>query len=149
MSRAMRSEHQLTDLMTSRPYLECDLGYSSGHAPQNMARARILSGRSPCYQGSPQWGVLKSVKNFQRFTMICHKPQWIAQFVCAPQFFKAPKGLCRHTVFYIPLVTILETVATWINYLSSFRIHILLNFITFSVAWVLVLSVEKKNIADE
>ena len=24
---------------------------------------------------------------------------WLAQFVCAPQFFKTPKGLCRHTVF--------------------------------------------------
>jgi hypothetical protein len=24
---------------------------------------------------------------------------WLAQFVCAPQFFKAPKGLCGHTVF--------------------------------------------------
>jgi hypothetical protein len=35
MSRAVYSEHQLTDLMTWRPYQECDLGYSSGHAPQN------------------------------------------------------------------------------------------------------------------
>jgi hypothetical protein len=25
---------------------------------------------------------------------------WLAQFVCAPQFFKAPKGLCGHTVFW-------------------------------------------------
>jgi hypothetical protein len=24
---------------------------------------------------------------------------WLAQFVCAPQFFKTPKGLCGHTVF--------------------------------------------------
>jgi hypothetical protein len=24
---------------------------------------------------------------------------WLAQFVCAPQFFKTPKGLCEHTVF--------------------------------------------------
>jgi hypothetical protein len=24
---------------------------------------------------------------------------WLAQFVCAPQFFKSPKGLCGHTVF--------------------------------------------------
>jgi hypothetical protein len=23
---------------------------------------------------------------------------WLAQFVCAPQFFKTPKGLCEHTV---------------------------------------------------
>jgi hypothetical protein len=23
---------------------------------------------------------------------------WLAQFVCAPQFFKTPKGLCGHTV---------------------------------------------------
>jgi hypothetical protein len=25
---------------------------------------------------------------------------WLAQFVCAPQFFKTPMGLCGHTVFY-------------------------------------------------
>jgi hypothetical protein len=25
---------------------------------------------------------------------------WLAQFVCAPQFFKTPKGLCGHTVWY-------------------------------------------------
>jgi hypothetical protein len=24
---------------------------------------------------------------------------WLAQFVCAPQFFKTPSGLCGHTVF--------------------------------------------------
>jgi hypothetical protein len=24
---------------------------------------------------------------------------WLAQFVCAPQFFKTPKGLCGHTVY--------------------------------------------------
>jgi hypothetical protein len=24
---------------------------------------------------------------------------WLAQLVCAPQFFKIPKGLCEHTVF--------------------------------------------------
>jgi hypothetical protein len=35
------------------PHQECGLGYSRGHAPQNMARTRISSGRSPCYQGSP------------------------------------------------------------------------------------------------
>jgi hypothetical protein len=23
---------------------------------------------------------------------------WLAQFVCAPQFLKTPKGLCGHTV---------------------------------------------------
>jgi hypothetical protein len=26
---------------------------------------------------------------------------WLAQFVCAPQFFKTPSGLCGHTVFLI------------------------------------------------
>jgi hypothetical protein len=71
---AVCSEHQLTDLMTWRPYQECDLGYSSGHAPQNMARFRISSGRSPCYKGSPHRGLLRSAKNFQSFTMICRKP---------------------------------------------------------------------------
>jgi hypothetical protein len=24
---------------------------------------------------------------------------WLAQFVCAPQFFKTPKGLCGHAVY--------------------------------------------------
>jgi hypothetical protein len=24
---------------------------------------------------------------------------WLAQFVCAPQFLKTPKGLCGHTVY--------------------------------------------------
>jgi hypothetical protein len=26
---------------------------------------------------------------------------WLAQFVCAPQFFKTPKGLCGHTVYNV------------------------------------------------
>jgi hypothetical protein len=26
----------------------------------------------------------------------------LAQFVCAPQFFKTPKGLCGHTVYKVP-----------------------------------------------
>jgi hypothetical protein len=25
---------------------------------------------------------------------------WLAQFVCAPQFFKTSNGLCGHTVYY-------------------------------------------------
>jgi hypothetical protein len=25
---------------------------------------------------------------------------WLAQFVCAPQFFKSPSGLCGHTVLF-------------------------------------------------
>jgi hypothetical protein len=48
-------------------YQECDLGYSSGHAPQNMARARISSGRSPYYQGSSYRGLLRSVKKLPEF----------------------------------------------------------------------------------
>jgi hypothetical protein len=28
---------------------------------------------------------------------------WLAQFVCAPQFFKTPKGLCGHTVYCVPI----------------------------------------------
>jgi hypothetical protein len=31
---------------------------------------------------------------------------WLAQFVCAPQFFKYPKGLCRHTLLFIKYSTI-------------------------------------------
>jgi hypothetical protein len=25
---------------------------------------------------------------------------WLAQFLCAPQFFKTPSGLCGHTVYH-------------------------------------------------
>jgi hypothetical protein len=39
-------------------------------------------------------------RNFQSFTMICRKSIWLAQFICAPQFFKTPKGLCGYTVFF-------------------------------------------------
>jgi hypothetical protein len=42
--------------------------------------------------------LLAEKRNFQSFTLICRKP-WLAQFVCAPQFFKTPKGLYGHTVY--------------------------------------------------
>jgi hypothetical protein len=32
---------------------------------------------------------------------------WLAQFVCAPQFFKTPKGLCGHTVDLIIIIIII------------------------------------------
>jgi hypothetical protein len=79
--RAMCFEHQLTDLMTWGTVSECDLGYSIGHAPQNMARARISSGRYPYYQGSPHRGLLRSVKSFQSFSVICHKLH-VASSIC-------------------------------------------------------------------
>jgi hypothetical protein len=69
------------------PYPECNLGYSSGHTPQNKARARISSARYPCYQESPHRGLLRSVKNFQSFTVILLKPRVATQFVCASTFF--------------------------------------------------------------
>jgi hypothetical protein len=74
------------------PYQECDLGYSSGHAPQNMARARISSGRSPCYQGSPHRGLLRSVKNFQSFTVICRKPYMSSSICLRATIFQNPEG---------------------------------------------------------
>jgi hypothetical protein len=38
---------------------------------------------------------------------------WLAQFVCGPQFFKTPKGLCGHIVYGDALTTTgMETVAT-------------------------------------
>jgi hypothetical protein len=40
-----------------------------------------------------------SKKNFQSFAVICPNHMWLAQFVCAPQFFKTPSGLCGHTVY--------------------------------------------------
>jgi hypothetical protein len=73
-----------------------------------MARARISSGRSPYYQGSPHRGLLRSVKNFQSFTMICCKPHVASSFVCAPQFFNTPKRLCGHTVLLHPAYMLLR-----------------------------------------
>jgi hypothetical protein len=74
------------------PHLECDLGYSSGHAPQNMARARISSGRSLCYQGSPHRGLLRSVKNFQSFTVICRKPHMASSICLRTTILQNPEG---------------------------------------------------------
>jgi hypothetical protein len=73
------------------PYQECDLGYSSGNAPQNMARARISSGRSPCYKGSPHRGLLRSVKNFQSFTVICRKPHVASSICLRAKIFQNPE----------------------------------------------------------
>jgi hypothetical protein len=70
------------------PYQECDLGYSSGHAPQNMARA----GRSPCYQGSPHRRLLRSVKNFQSFSVICRKPHVASSICLRATIFQNPEG---------------------------------------------------------
>ena len=82
-------------------YQECDLGYSSGHAPQNMVRARISSGRSPCYQGSLHRGLLKSVKNFQGFTVICRKPHVASSICLRPTIFQNPEGtLWTHCTFH-------------------------------------------------
>jgi hypothetical protein len=34
---------------------------------------------------------------------------WLTQFVCAPQFFKTPSGLCGHTVFLVNMtISILD-----------------------------------------
>jgi hypothetical protein len=53
-----------------------------------MARARISSGRSPCYQGGPQRGLLRSVKKLPEF----HRNlQQSAYSICL-----------RATVFQIP-----------------------------------------------
>jgi hypothetical protein len=90
-------------------YQECDPGYSSEHAPQNTARARISSGRSPCYQGSPHRGLLRSVKNFQSFNMICRKPHVASSICLRAIIFQNPEGtLWTHCIFeltlqYIPL----------------------------------------------
>jgi hypothetical protein len=40
---------------------------------------------------------------------------WLAQFVCAPQFFKTPKGLCGHTVYCVYLVLRCQ-VSTYFSY---------------------------------
>jgi hypothetical protein len=74
------------------PYQECDLGYSSGHASQNMARAGISSGSSPCYQGSPHRGLLRSVKNFQSFTVIFRKLHVASSICLRATIFQNPEG---------------------------------------------------------
>jgi hypothetical protein len=83
------------------PYQECDLGYSSGQAPQNMARARISSGLSPCYQGSPHRGLLRSAKNFQSFTVICRKPHVASSICLRATNFQNPEGtLWTHCILW-------------------------------------------------
>jgi hypothetical protein len=83
---------QITVKLWEDPYQECDLGYSSRHAPQNMARARISSGRSPCYQGSPHRGLLRSVKTFQSFTVFCRKPHVASSICLRATIFQNPEG---------------------------------------------------------
>jgi hypothetical protein len=96
----MCSEHQLMTWWPEDQYQECDLGYSSGHAPQNMARALISSGRPPCYQGSPNRGLLRSVKNFQSFTVICRKPHVAGSICLRAKIFQNPEGtLWTHCIF--------------------------------------------------
>jgi hypothetical protein len=40
---------------------------------------------------------------------------WLAQFICAPQFFKTPSGLCGHTVHYFPHVREYAYLSAWKN----------------------------------
>jgi hypothetical protein len=61
-------------------------------AQTNWARARISSGRSPCYQGSPYRGLLRSVKNFQSFPMICRKPHMASSIYLRATIFQNPEG---------------------------------------------------------
>jgi hypothetical protein len=44
--------------------------------------------------------ILRTTKGAQSFIIICRKPHMASSIiVCAPQFFKTPKGLCGHTVY--------------------------------------------------
>jgi hypothetical protein len=61
------------------------------YAPQNMARAQISSGRYPCYQRSPHRGLLRSVKNFQSFAVICHKPHMASSICLRATIFQKPR----------------------------------------------------------
>ena len=45
---------------------------------------------------------------------------WLAQFVCAPQFFKPPKGLCGHTVYYCLTISEVSTLIFWISRLIEY-----------------------------
>jgi hypothetical protein len=73
-------------------------GYSSKHAPQNMTTARISSGRYPCYQGSPHRGLLRSIKDFQSFPVICCKLLVASSIFLRAKIFKNPEQTFWHTV---------------------------------------------------
>jgi hypothetical protein len=81
------------------------LGYSSGHAPKNMARARILSERSPSYQGSQHRGLLKSVKYFQGFTIIYSKPHMARSICLRGHNFSKPRRDFVDTLYYLKFIT--------------------------------------------
>jgi hypothetical protein len=53
---------------------------------------------------------------------------WLAQFVCAPQFFKTPKGLCGHTVLS-KMLTKITMADNQPDYFSEHFRHFLLNTI--------------------
>jgi hypothetical protein len=66
-----------------------------------MARARISYGRSPGYQGSLHRGLLRSVKNFQSFTVICRKPHMASSICLRATIFQIPEGtLWTHCTIY-------------------------------------------------
>jgi hypothetical protein len=54
-------------------------------------RARILSGHYPCYPGSPHWGLLRSIKDFQSFPVICCKLHVSSSICLHAKTFKNPK----------------------------------------------------------
>jgi hypothetical protein len=56
-----------------------------------MARARISSGCYPCYQRSPHQGLLRSVKNFQSFAVICRKPHVASSSFLRATIFQNPE----------------------------------------------------------
>jgi hypothetical protein len=57
-----------------------------------LIRDMISSGRSPCYQGSPHRGLLRSVKNFQSFAMTCRKPHAASSICLRATIFQNPEG---------------------------------------------------------
>jgi hypothetical protein len=97
--------------------------FYSGHAPQNMTTARILSGRSPCYQGSPYRGLLRSVKNFQSFTMICRKPHVASSICLRATIFQNPEGiLWTHCIFHLLVFCSVVLAAMCVYFLDIFGV---------------------------
>jgi hypothetical protein len=96
-----------------------------------------LSGRSPCYQGSPHRCLLRSVKNFQSFTVICRKPHVASSICLRATIFQNPDGtLWTHCILrpsgLIVLYCFYMCARMWTVYMLNL-VSILL--ILFEVCW--------------
>jgi hypothetical protein len=96
------SRVKFTGIMCAYGVPKTHMLLGSRYAPQNMARARIWSGCYPCYQRSPHRGLLRSVKNFHSFAVICHKPHVATSICLRATIFQNPEWtLWTHCILLI------------------------------------------------